>query len=338
MRDRGSQVVLGTFIATFIYCLLVLRSIQSDVDGTASEADAFVPDLAIVIAVILALLSVAVLIYFIHHVPARIAVNNVIDRITGAAIEQLQSIFPERTVADSMGSVGDIDLGAPCQRVTLEGLGGYLRLIDYEGLLSHAQENDCVLEVLALPGKFHVRGAPLALVYLKPLEEATLDDIQRAFSWGGSRTQEQDILFLVDQLAEISGRALSPGVNDQFTAIACIDHMSKLLREACERGSAASQRHDDQDTLRLLTKPVTLTAMASHFLYPLRQFADGDAMVTTRLIEFVSDSIQFAAAHDDLKHALEQHLHELKTDAIAAIDSESLRSAVVRRTAVAKSA
>ena len=65
MRDRSNQIVLGTFIATFLYCLLVLRTVR----GTDNSS--FVPHLSVAFGALLAIASVAVLIYFIHHIADR---------------------------------------------------------------------------------------------------------------------------------------------------------------------------------------------------------------------------------------------------------------------------
>ncbi|HAJ59617.1 MAG TPA: DUF2254 domain-containing protein, partial [Cyanobacteria bacterium UBA8543] len=61
MQDTGNQVVLGTFIATFIYCLLVLRTVRGD------DYNVFVPQISVTVGIVLAIASIGVLIYFIHH-------------------------------------------------------------------------------------------------------------------------------------------------------------------------------------------------------------------------------------------------------------------------------
>lgn len=75
MSDTSTQVVLGTFIATFVYCLLVLRTIRR------AEEVAFVPHLSVSLGVLLAVAGVGVLIYFIHHVSVSIQANEVAARI-----------------------------------------------------------------------------------------------------------------------------------------------------------------------------------------------------------------------------------------------------------------
>ncbi|MEO1135283.1 MAG: DUF2254 family protein, partial [Pseudomonadota bacterium] len=75
MRDRGNQLTLGTFIATFVYCLMILRTVRNAAAEDASQSfDAFVPHLSILMALGLSLASIGVLIYFFHHVPETINV------------------------------------------------------------------------------------------------------------------------------------------------------------------------------------------------------------------------------------------------------------------------
>ncbi|MDV2993798.1 MAG: hypothetical protein N4J56_003452 [Chroococcidiopsis sp. SAG 2025] len=74
MQDTGNQLVLGTFIGTFIYCLLVLRTVRGDGD----DYDSFVPQLAVTVGILLALASIGVLIFFIHHASTIIQASHII--------------------------------------------------------------------------------------------------------------------------------------------------------------------------------------------------------------------------------------------------------------------
>ena len=89
MRDSATQVVLGTFIATFLYCLLVLRTIRR------AEEVAFVPHLSVTLGVLFAVASVGVLIYFIHHVSVSIQANEIAARIGKELLEGIDRLFPE---------------------------------------------------------------------------------------------------------------------------------------------------------------------------------------------------------------------------------------------------
>src|SRR5690606_37545150 len=87
MRDRANQWVLGLFLATFAYCLWVLRTVRAEGESASVSIDsiattAFVPYLSIVIALALTMMSLFVLIYFIHHTAQSIQVEFVLARLS----------------------------------------------------------------------------------------------------------------------------------------------------------------------------------------------------------------------------------------------------------------
>ncbi len=90
MRDTTTQVVLGTFVATFLYCLLVLRTIRRP------EEFVFVPHLSVTLGVLFAVVSLGVLIYFIHHVSVSIQANEIVARVGAELIEGVDRLFPEQ--------------------------------------------------------------------------------------------------------------------------------------------------------------------------------------------------------------------------------------------------
>ncbi|MPZ22952.1 MAG: DUF2254 domain-containing protein [Dehalococcoidia bacterium] len=87
MRDRVNQVVLGGFIATFAYCLLVLRSIQGNED--------FVPAVAVTVGVVFALATLALLILFVHHIAQSIQVANILQGIAAETVGQIPHLYPD---------------------------------------------------------------------------------------------------------------------------------------------------------------------------------------------------------------------------------------------------
>jgi uncharacterized membrane protein len=90
MQDRSNQIVLGTFIATFLYCLFVLRSVRG------IEGSSFVPHLAVAFGVLMATASVAVLLYFIHHIATSIRVETLLENLAVEGCAAVDRVFPER--------------------------------------------------------------------------------------------------------------------------------------------------------------------------------------------------------------------------------------------------
>jgi uncharacterized membrane protein len=306
LRDRGNQIVLGMFIATFIYCLVVLRTVRSPAESGAAGADvAFVPHLAILVAVLLTLLSVTVLIYFLHHVPSSMNAGSLIALLGDELVQRVEHDFPP---ADD----GSDPLQWPVDRddegdvVCLTGAGCYLRIVDYHELAALAKRIDRRFTALVGPGAFRVPGSPLVRVHGGAIDDACVREVRGLFSWGGDRTPDQDILFLVDQLAEIAGKALSPSVNGQFTAVLCIDQIERVLSAAAKRREPDAVRAVD-GVARVFAVHPSLTDVADGFLVPLRQFARGDQFVTNRMLAMLDGCLSRCAPGSPLHETLRRH-------------------------------
>jgi uncharacterized membrane protein len=219
MRDRGNQFTLGVFIATFLYCLIVLRTVQTGVAGNDINT-AFVPHIAITIAVALAFLNVIVFIFFIHHVPRSISVTSVIARVGDELANTVQTMYPELLGSGSAGNTPGDELAVDFEHNSVDlpvsASAGYFRVLDFEGLLAITKEHDLVVELKLAPGNFALQGQTLMRV--GPSQNMNSDiepELHSTISWGTERTREQDVLFLVEQLIEILGKAMSPGVNQK---------------------------------------------------------------------------------------------------------------------------
>jgi len=288
MRDRGNQLTLGTFIATFLYCLMLLRSVHDGAPGAGGDADPdFVPHIAIGGALLLAVLSVIVLIYFIHHVPQSINVTNVITQVGDDLVASIQSLYPEEIGAGTQHSPKPAtrsDRYELCNVLGVDARAGYLRIVDHETLMSTACECDLVIEILKHPGEFALSGEDLLRVWSRePAGEEVESRILNCFTWGPERTPNQDVLLSVQQLLEILGRALSPGVNNQYTAVLSINQLGRGLREMLARAVPESGRADADGNLRVVAEPVSHQQFVDTMSGPMRQYVDGDWIATTHV-------------------------------------------------------
>lgn len=322
MRDRGNQYTLGTFIATFMYGLIVLRTVHS---GEGDEG-VFVPHLAILLALVLAVASVIVLIYFIHHVPQTISVSKVVSQVGDELVDSIGHLFPKRVGKATSGSSAgskpdDFDAGATIMRMSSD--GGYLRVLDGSGLMRLATENDLVVELLQRPGDFAIAGQPIMKVWpARKLNEDLEKELLRVFSWGSERTREQDVLFPVEQLLEVLGKAMSPGVNGQFTAILCINQFERALAAALRRDAPDECRFDDDGHLRVIAPAVTHRLLIDAIFQPLRQFIRGDWIATEHLLK----TLRRLRAIPDLEPSLSE-LNSLSTQLVTDIRSSTIPSA-----------
>lgn len=287
MKDTGNQIVLGTFIATFIYCLLVLRTVR------VGNGEDFVPHISVTLAIMLALASIAVLIYFIHHMASSIQASNIIATVGGELDKAIERLFPHmlgREAPDerqASRAEHDIlhDFDRRAQRVAATRTG-YVQACDSDALMKIAEQRDLILRLDRCMGDFVSQGNVLLTVWAgERIDEDLSKKLNDGFILGNERTLEQDIKFGINQLVEIAVRALSPGVNDPFTANTCVDQLGATLCALAERDIPSPYRYDEQDRLRVIAEPATFADITDAAFNQIRQYAGSSAAVTIRLLE-----------------------------------------------------
>ena len=315
MRDRGNQITLGTFISTFLYCLMVLRTVRN-----ADEADpsvdqtlgAFVPHISVLLALLMAVASVGVLIYFIHHVPESINVSNVIARVGRDLNEMIDRQFPTR-IGEAVVSPNPTPQaedwrpppGEPgVVRATAD---GYLRTVDGRALLRVAAEHDLCLRLEYRPGDFVCAGAVLLEAWPgESVDESVADRCRGAFTVGASRTRHQNLFFLVDELAEIIGRALSPGVNDPFTAIGCLDWVQSVLLNLGRREAVEARRFGPDHRLRVVAFPVRFESVVQRICGQTLSYVSTDRNASLRMMKMLAEVAAELPAGSRREAVLEQ--------------------------------
>lgn len=230
MNDRGNQVSLGVFIATFVYNLMILRVVRNPDDAAtgAAEAAAFVPQVSVLVSTVTVIVAVGVLVYFLHHIPASIRINTVLGGIGRHLIRDIEKRFPECGKADEPAPP------QPGESVTATSFG-YIEIIDFEGLDDLARKEGLSLALQVRTGDFIHPHLPVAEVSGAPLTDDLRDRIRDRFTLGDSRTPTQDLEYLIDELVEIALRALSPGINDPFTAITSLHWIAAAMAKLADR-------------------------------------------------------------------------------------------------------
>src|ERR1700722_4829868 len=254
IRDRGTQLTLGTFVATFVYSVLVLASI-----GVGSHGD-FVPHIGVTVTLALMVADLGVLIYFIHHTAVSIQLPQVIASV---ARDLSEAIDVQGGPDSRLGLAGDQENGPSsaelllrmqeCGGVVRSPASGYLQFIRHLSLVRFAAESDAVIALNYRPGHFLVQGHPFASVWPPEAAGRVSQALGSAHITGPYRTLTQDISFGVDQLVEIAIRALSPAVTATFTALTCIDWLGDSLCKITAGWHPARVHRDSQGFIRVIT-------------------------------------------------------------------------------------
>lgn len=285
MEDRGNQLSLGTFIATFVYALMVLRVVRSEDERPANAADAaatalpgFTPQLSLLVATAMAIGSVAVLVYFLHHIPAGIRINTVLQGIGERLIRDIKTRFPEEE--------GKREPREPCRgRPVFAESDGYLEIIDFETLGRVAEKADGRIALRRRTGDFVHRGVPLAEIGEAELDEDLTKAVRDCFVTGGMRTATQDLEHLIDELVEIALRALSPGINDPFTAITAMHWLSAAMAELAARNLDRGPEQDSYDRNRVQPLDDDFEHYLNRSFSAMRASVAGSAMASLKFLD-----------------------------------------------------
>jgi len=278
MRDRANQLALGVFTATFVYAMMVLRTVRSSFEGSP-----FVPQVATTVAFALVLVSVGLFVFYIHHITNSIRAASIVAGIGRETRAVLDRRYPE-----DGADPGPVRPASTPARTLPAPRPGVVVLVDERTLVRRAAEAGCVLALVPRVGDFVPAGAPLLEVFGRA--DAPEDErLIAAVKLGRERTMEQDVAFGFRQLADIADRALSPGVNDPTTALQAIDQLHDLLRRLADRPFPSGRLADDDGRLRLLVPVVGWEEFLAVAVDEVVQYAEGSGQVLARLRSMLAD-------------------------------------------------
>ena len=289
--DRFVQLTLALFLGTFTYTLTVLRSVRTGDDQGA----AFVPQLSVTLAFLLALVSVLALVLFLAHLATEIRVETMLRKVHRDGSSTLNRVLPER----DPGRVPDTGFpaAAPSAKVLLSSRSsGFLTHLDEQGLLEAAVAAEACVVIDVEPGDSIVAGTPVGTAWRSAggeLTEETLGSLRGAVAGcvgtGAERTAVQDAAYALRQLTDVAVKALSPGINDPTTAVHALSHSSAMLCELVLRDLGPEILHDEHDHPRVLVRRTAFaTFLALAVDQPMR-YGAADPAVLGRLCQLLRE-------------------------------------------------
>lgn len=325
LRDAGNKRTLGLFLLTFAFCIALQRGM-----GTGETPS--IPQLGLTMAVGLALICTGALGWFVHHVASGINVETVI----GLVQDELMAAVDRLTLGEEPRP-GLKLAEPPPQGVPLRCAGtGYLRAIDYDALADWAARHKVVLSVLVRPGDFLHPALRVAEVTPGELEAATVEAMRGAMTLGSRPAAAQDLEFAVRQLVEVAVRALSPGINDPFTAIAVLDRLGAALGGLADRYLPPRAVLRDGQVV-LYRRVITYGGLCDSMFHLIRQAGSGHAAVLIRMVEVIDEALDVEASADRREH-LRRHVGLVReagqkgvTDAAGRADLEARVTAALSR-------
>jgi uncharacterized membrane protein len=284
MHERINQVVLGSYIATFVYSLIVLNSI------TESNGEEFIPAFSILLAILAAVANIILLIFFIHGIATSIQSEKIISDISSSLLKNVTVLYPERMGREPENiTVPDLASVKKKYRRT-ETLktneSGYLQYLDTDLLFNTAREKDMFVILYYKPGDYLVKGvAVMDLFFNHEMDSKEIAVFRKAFFAGKVRTPQQDVEFAIRQMVEVAVRALSTGINDPFTAGSCIDNLTTSVCYLAGVKFPSRYRYDDKANLRVVAEAISFEEVMNAAFNQIRQYSEGNPSVIIKLME-----------------------------------------------------
>ena len=273
-RDRANQVTLGIYLGTFSYALTVLRSVRSP------DAGAFVPHLALSVAVLMAFVCVAMLVFFVAHMAGRINVDTVI----GLVSEDVSEAIARLTFHEPQPAPPPEAFWRDAHPVR-DTRRGYLQQLDADAVADWAAEQGTAVHLLVRPGGFVFPGATIARITVNV--EGAAAAIRAATVLGPRRDSSADLEFALRQLVEVAVRALSPGINDPLTAISVLDRLGASLCEVAPLHLASGVWLRDGEPV-LVVPRTDYDGLLDTMFHLIRQYGARNPAILIRCLEVLT--------------------------------------------------
>lgn len=280
LRDRPNQVALGVFVATFVYSAAGLFTV-----GVGTDADEY-PRLAVSISLVWLMVSSAMIVYFADHVAHSLQVDRVMLRV-------------QRTVARVIDSEPRRGFEAPVPDVPADHgtvraeESGYIQAVHPEDFVRHVRGSGVHALLTKGVGEHVVEGTIIARIWWVDGRPGDVDlacqALRDAIRLGPERTLEQDFGIGFRQLNDTACKAMSPAVNDPYTAIQAVEHLSVLFRRIAGRPLGWRRLGDDSGSVTIPGRTFGEYLRVTCGL--MRRYAAAEPTVIRAVLGLLQDSV-----------------------------------------------
>lgn len=287
---KDNQVVLGFYLGTICFCLMLILNIHPDSD------EARIPGFGILIGLCLGLSCLALFVYFIHSISQAIQVDHILDRLLQQTLAKLR-----KNLCKAEMQQPEVDnwhaLNAP--------QAGYLKWVQKDDLLRLCATHDFQLQMVERIGYFYLANEPYLRVS-RELDGLLEKEVYECFLFYPQEQLADHFSFGFKQISEIAVKSLSPGINDPATAIKAIDMLVMLFIEKCS-GVEMCVHSDNKNVPRLFLQPALLEDLLQHNITPIRAYAKQDPIVMRHLVNGLC-KIYYAQKREEESQILMRHL------------------------------
>jgi uncharacterized membrane protein len=328
LKDRSVQFVLSGMVSSGVFHVAVLRHVRSPEDG-----EPFVPQLAVTVALLFALVAVGLLVYFLHHLTSQLRVEVVMSSIRDETIAQLRGLHADR---EELPDERPAPLPSGAVAITSRRTG-YLQTVDLGSLVQTAERLEVSLLLRPSPSEWVAAGTTLAWAWDRDGDapgadaDELADAVHAGLYLGPDRTETGDVVFGLRQLVDIAARALSTGVNDPTTAREALQHLSAVLVLAADHPLGVDQGLDDDGQVRVTAPRPTFADHLEIAIGEVRRYGAAEPAVLLAVLALLTDVAERVADTTDRADAVRDQVE--RTRRLAELDDPADEDRVERAAA-----
>ena len=306
ISNRKHQIILGIYIATILYCIFILVSIEPN------EGQQELPGFSVLMAIFLMVNCLAAFIYFIHSISEGIQINNIMDKIFLDSKKKLEHLINNDKEIQFPNTENWISYKS--------NKAGYLESISFNAIAEIAKKNDCKIEILAIKGLFINTESPLFKTE-KELDEAIISTLHRHFDFDKNELIEENYVLAFKQITEIAIKAMSPALNDPGTALNAIDYLTQLFALRLQKNETSYVCIEDNAWVLLAT--IDFKTLIYQVMVAFRTYCKHDAITVQKLLLMLNYLHKLAKNNnEDYRKIIEHEIENLKIDAKEVIKNE----------------
>lgn len=307
ISDKRHQLILGIYLATILYNIFTLFSIEP------SEDKYTLPGFSVLLGIAFTIICLVAFIYFIHNISQSIQISNILDTIFEAAELRLQKL-----ISSEEGQTKDFSDTTNWHEYKT-GRSGYFQNISINNILRICDDEKTKMYITVPKGLFVLKNS-VFLKSEKPLDEKVVSAIISNISFARGELVEDNYVLAFKQITEIAVKAMSPGINDPGTAINAIDYLTDLFALRMQKKDNGIIIHKEKATLRIAV--VTFEELMYNVMASLRTYCKHDPIMVEKLLWMLMYLQQQPAAEDNYQKVIKEEMKTLLEQAKNSFDSE----------------
>lgn len=297
---RFQQVVLGIYIGTIVYALILLSTIRD------TDSGVHIPALSTYLLIFLTILDLFIFIYFLHFITQSIRYEVIINKTYDQALASMKkncSLNEEPAKFPSFQKRYPLHIDR----------SGIYTGFDTIILKRLCRKHDFKCSILHAPGTFILKGFTI-LEFDRKVTDEVKERVMNTLYIKNSQTIEENYLYGFRQLSEVAVRALSPGINDPGTAVLSLRALFRLLNfRICHFTDNIIK--DEENIARILTAEYTFNDLFSEIILPVWDYGKKDRIIRNELRRLLDQlqlaRFQYVQQHDSFRNLLQEVNREI---------------------------